>query len=102
MSISIKEAVETLKQKARKDAKLFFEEFRVEFDPTVTDWDSAAFHTSFEELAFDTQDALLECSDYRPFISTEDAIERNEFSDSGYEVYQTELVTETRWLAGLE
>lgn len=84
MSTSISEAVEILKQKAREDAKLFFEEFGEELDPASTDWDSVAFQTSFNELAFDTKDALEQCS------------------DRGWEVYQSELVAETKRLAGLE
>jgi hypothetical protein len=102
MSTSISEAVEILKQKAREDAKLFFEEFGEVLDPAGTDWDSVAFQTSFNELAFKTKDALEGCSDFRPFIHVEEALERGEFSDCGWEIYQSELVAETKRLAGLE
>lgn len=102
MSTPISEAVEILKQKAREDAKLFFEEFGEELDPASTDWDSVAYRASFNELAFETKDALEECSDFRRFIPVEEALERDEFSDRGWEVYQSELVAETKRLAGLE
>ena len=102
MTISISEAVEILKQKAREDAKLFFEKFGEELNPACTDWDSETFEVSFDELAFETKDALEECSDFRSFIPVEEALERGEFSDLGWEVYQSELVAETKRLAGLD
>ncbi len=102
MSTSISDAVEQLKQKAREDAQMFFDEFGHELDPAKSDWDSVAFQCSFEELAFETKDALEECSDFRRFIPVEEALERDEFSDRGWEVYQSELVAETKRLAGVE
>ena len=99
MSTSIREAVEILKQKAREDAALFFEEFEEELDPASTDWDSVAFDTSFNELAFETKEALEECADFRPFIPIEEALEWNELSDRGWTVYQYELVAKTKRLA---
>ena len=92
---SISEAIETLKAHARKDAAIFVDEFNEPLDPSNTDWDSVAFHTTYQALAFETQDALSECSDFRPFIPVEEAIERQEFADRGWEVYQTELVEES-------
>ena len=99
MSTSIREAVEILKQKAREDAARFFEEFEEELDPASTDWDSVAFHTSFSELSFETKEALEECADFRPFVSAEKAIEWGAFSDRGWQIYQSELVAETKRLA---
>lgn len=101
MSTSIKEAVEILKQKAREDAVLFFDEFQEELDPSTTDWDSVAFNITYSSLASETKDALENCSDFRPFIPVDEALERGPFSDRGWEVYQTELVSETARLASL-
>ena len=98
MNTSIKQAVETLKQKAREDAVLFVKEFGEALDPSSTDWDSVAFHTTYQDLAFETKEALEECSDFRAFIPVSEAISRAEFSDRGWEVYQAELVTETERL----
>lgn len=97
----IQEAIEILKQKAREDAAIFFSEFHESLDPSTTDWDSVAFQTTYSGLAFETKDALENCSDFRPFIPVEESLERGEFSDRGWEVYQSELVSETVRLSSL-
>jgi hypothetical protein len=99
MHTSINEAVQILKQKAREDAALFYREFGVEIDPSATDWDSITFKKTYGNLAFETKDVLENCSDFRDWIPPSEALERSEFSDCGWEIYQSELVAETHKLA---